>query len=116
MNRRWIEAGGEHQTAFFNATSRILDGASGIPCPKCGQAELRFYFHIMNPSKGTGTVWVWCPACRTTTHLPRVTPRAKMPLDPFASLDLEAFARLETGGEPLLDQLDRLWTEGTLSQ
>jgi hypothetical protein len=113
--KRWTEAGGPHQFAFMGAASRTLRGERGIDCPKCGQAKLRSYFHVFNAAKGTGTIWVWCPSCRTTCHLPRVVPSGEVPRDPFASYSLEQFAELETQSkEPFLDRLDRLWDAGKM--
>ena len=109
MSRRWVEAGGDHQVPFLKAAARVLKGAT-VACPKCGHEPLRRYFHAFRPEAGTGTLWVWCPACSTTTHLPRVTPTAPMPPDPFAHLSLREFADLELGGgSSLLDRLDQLW-------
>jgi len=112
---RWIEAGGPHQFSFMGAASRSLRGERDIDCPKCGAAKLRAYFHVLSPAKRTGTVWVWCRACHTTAHLPRVTPTADLGPDPFAALSLEQFAALETDrAEPFLDRLDRLVDDGTI--
>ena len=97
----------------MGAASRSLRGERDIVCPKCGAAKLRSYFHMFNAAKRTGTIWVWCPACRTTAHLPRVTPTADLGPDPFADLSLDQFAALETNrNETLLDRLDRLWRDG----
>ncbi|TMQ08803.1 MAG: hypothetical protein E6J90_10315 [Deltaproteobacteria bacterium] len=112
---RWIEAGGPYQFPFMGAASRTLRGERDIDCPKCGAARLRAYFHVFNPTKRTGTIWVWCRACRTTSHLPRVTLAADLGPDPFAQLTLEQFAALESDpAEPLLDRLDRLVDDGTI--
>lgn len=93
----------------------MLKGETRLPCPRCGKADLRFYFHAFQRDRGTGTFWVWCPACGTTSHLPRVKPAGDMPKDPFQDLGLEDFARLELDpDEPLLDRLDRLWDQGDL--
>jgi hypothetical protein len=113
---RWIDAGGPHQFAFMGAASRTLRGERDIDCPKCGAARLRSYFHVFNPAKRTGTIWVWCPACHMTGHLPRVTPTVEVGSDPFADLSLEQFAALEADPkEPLLDRLDRLVGDGTIT-
>lgn len=113
---RWIEAGGPHQFTFMGAASRTLRGERGIDCPKCGAATLRSYFHVFNPAKRTGTVWVWCAACRTTAHLPRVTPTVDLGPDPFARLSLEQFAALESDpDEAFLDRLDRLVGDDTIA-
>lgn len=113
---RWIEAGGPHQFAFMGAASRTLCGEQDIDCPKCGAAKLRSYFHVFNPAKRTGTIWVWCPSCHTTGHLPRVTPTVDLGPDPFAGLSLGQFAELESNpNEPLLDRLDRLVDDGTIT-
>ncbi|HEX4423330.1 MAG TPA: hypothetical protein VH165_35715 [Kofleriaceae bacterium] len=106
---RWTEAGGPHQMAFMGAASRTLRGEREIACPKCGAAELRAYFHLFNAAKRTGTIWVWCPACRTTGHLPRVTPAVELGPDPFAGLSLEQFAALELDPHKgLIDRLEEL--------
>jgi len=100
---------------FMGAASRTLRGERDLDCPKCGAAKLRSYFHMFNATKRTGTIWVWCPACHTTGHLPRVTPAVDLGTDPFARLSLEQFAALESDpDEPLLDQLDRLVGDGTI--
>jgi hypothetical protein len=115
MARRWIEAGGAFQFPFMGAASRSLQGERGIVCPKCAQTTLRAYFHAFDREKDVGTIWVWCPKCRTTAHLPRVIPKVALGPDPFSELSREEFARLETkSGEHLLDRLDRLWTQGQL--
>jgi len=113
---RWLEAGGTHQFAFMGAASRTLRGERSIDCPKCGAAKLRAYFHMFNPGKRTGTVWVWCTRCRTTAHLPRVTPTVGLGPDPFARLSLEQFDALESDpAESFIDRLDRLVDDGTIA-
>jgi hypothetical protein len=111
---KWIEAGGEYQLPCMKAAGRVLKGEQVI-CPKCHDANLRYYFHVFNKSRGEGTVWVWCPKCHITCHLPRVSLLGLEQQDPFADLDLEQFAKLEADpAQPLLDRLDRLWDEGKL--
>jgi hypothetical protein len=113
--RRWTEAAGPHQFPFMGAASRSLKGERALLCPKCAAAELRFYYHEFKPDKRTGTIWVWCPACATTCHLPRVTPKVDLGPDPFAALSLEQFAALEADpSERFLDRLDRLWSHGKI--
>jgi hypothetical protein len=113
---RWTQAGGPHQFAFMGAASRTLRGDRDIECPKCARATLRWYYHVFNLAKRTGTMWVWCPACYTTGHLPRVTPTVDPGPDPFSALSLAQFAALEADPtEPLLDRLDRLATQGVLA-
>ncbi|HEY8202658.1 MAG TPA: hypothetical protein VII47_15060 [Actinomycetota bacterium] len=114
MGRRWVEAGGEIQIPCMVAAGKVLRGEQ-VMCPRCGAATLRYYFHAFDPREGRGTLWVWCPACGTTCHLPRVVPNGLTSTDPFADLDLEAFAELELSpDEGLLDRLDRMWDEGVL--
>jgi len=111
---KWVEAGGEFQIPFMLAARRVLQGEP-IRCPKCGKANLRFYFHAMKPALGQGTLWVWCPACQTKTHLPRITPKNVPQTDPFGHLSLEEFAELELDKrESFQDRLNRLWDEGVL--
>jgi hypothetical protein len=115
MARRWIEAGGVFQFLFMGAASRSLRGERGIVCPKCEQTTLRAYFHAFDRENQMGTIWVWCPECRTTAHLSRVTPKVALGPDPFAELSRDEFARLETdSSKHLLDRLERLWTQGQL--
>ena len=115
MAKRWVEAGGAFQVPFMAVGSKVLEGKPPDPCPQCAHVPLRYYFHEFNRSRRQGTLWVWCSNCRTSCHLPRVTPRGTMPKDPFVGLGLEDFARLETeSGEPLLGRLDRMWDEGVL--
>jgi len=114
IRSKWIEAGGEYQIPFMLAARRVLQGKP-IHCPKCGKADLRFYFHAMKPELGQGTLWVWCPNCRTKCHLPRITPGEVPQTDPFGGLSLEKFAELELDPrESFQDRLDRLWDEGPL--
>ena len=111
--KKWIEAGGAHQFPFMGAASRMLKGERAIACPQCGAAALRGYVHLFQPATRTGTIWVWCSTCRTTIHLPRVTPQVDLGPDPFAALTLDELDALERA-EPLLDRLDRLWDQGAL--
>jgi hypothetical protein len=113
MTKKWTDAGGDHQMRFMGAASKTLDGVTSIVCPKCKEADLRSYFHAFKPD-GKGTVWVWCPRCRTTAHLPRVTRDKYKGSDPFAALTRDQFEELERSKEPLLDRLDRLWDEGKI--
>jgi hypothetical protein len=114
MGRRWVEAGGEWQVPFMIAAGRVLKGEQ-VRCPKCGAATLRHYFHAFDKRESRGTLWVWCPACHTSCHLPRVVPTGPPQADPFADLDLEEFAALELApDEGILDRVDRMWEEGTL--
>jgi uncharacterized C2H2 Zn-finger protein len=113
---QWRDAWGPHRIPFMGAASRTLDGERDIDCPKCGTAKLRSYFHVLNSAKRTGTIWVWCPACHTVGHLPRVTPTADMGPDPFANLTLDQFGAFESGPkESFLDRLDRLVSNGTIT-
>lgn len=83
-------------------------------CPKCG-GKLRCYFHAFQLEKQQGTIWLWCGACLTFTHLPRIQ-AVRTPVDPFAGLSLDQFAELETSSdEPFLDRLERMWIEGVLA-
>jgi hypothetical protein len=115
VTRKWIEAGGAYQLPCMKAAGRVLKGEQVVLCPKCRDANLRYYFHAFDKSRGEGTIWVWCPSCHLTCRLRRVSPMGPRQQDPFAVLDLDQFANLElTPGEPLLDRLDRLWDEGIL--
>lgn len=115
LKHKWIEAGGSYQFPFMGAISRLLKGEYTILCPKCRQATLRGYFHVFDKIRQTGTMWIWCPHCRTTSHLPRIKPHKDLFDDPFSSLDLKEFAMMELNDqESLLDQLDRLWEKGEL--
>lgn len=114
MTKKWIEAGGEYQLPCMNAAGRVLKGEQ-VQCPKCHAANLRYYFHAFDKSRGRGTIWVWCPNCHLTCHLPRVSPMGLRQDDPFAALDLDQFAELELNPrETLLDRLNRMWDEGAL--
>jgi hypothetical protein len=113
MPHQWIEAGGKFQVPFMAACQRLARGEEVI-CPKCGAALLRAYFHAFH-SDGRGTLWAWCPNCRTKCHLPRVLSATLQPLDPFAKLSTEQFAELELNpSETFADRLDRMWNAGTL--
>lgn len=110
---RWIQAGGPHQFPFImDAASRSLMGERDIDCPRRHRGTIRAYFHMFKPAERTGTIWVWCAECRTTAHLPRVTPQDDPGLDHYASLSIDQFAEFE--GARFLDRLERLWQEGTL--
>jgi hypothetical protein len=115
MTPRWMEAGGANQFEFMGAASRSLRGERNITCPKCGQAILHAYFHQFNANTGRGTIWVWCPNCHTTCHLPRVVPAADMGQDSFRDLSLAQFEALERDSqEGFFDRLERLWKEGRI--
>jgi len=115
MSQKWAEAGGQNHFAFMGAASRILNGDNKINCPKCAKGTLRFYFHIFDKKKGTGTLWVWCHFCRTNTHLPRVILKARNIRDPFINMSLEEFAQLELSEtDNFIDRLDLLWDEGKI--
>lgn len=116
MKQTWTEAGGQYQFPFMGAASQFLRGAYTITCPKCAQDTLRFYFHIFNKDDGTGTIWVWCSTCKMTSHLPRVRAKIDDLRDPFKEFKPGEFIQLELDAtEPLLDKLDRLWSEGVIS-
>lgn len=106
---RWIEPGGPQPFAFIGAASRTLRGEPAIDCPACGAAKLRAYVHVFNVAKRTGETWVWCPACHTTAHVPRVTPAADGGPDPFAALEPDL-------DESFLDRLDRFVGDGTATR
>jgi hypothetical protein len=114
MERKWVEAGGDLQVPCMVAAGKVLRGEE-VRCPSCDRAVLRSYFHAFDRNEGRGTLWVWCPSCGLHCHLPRVVPAGLSRTDPFADLDLEAFAELEVDpGLPFLDRLDGLWDEGSL--
>jgi hypothetical protein len=112
---RWTEAGGALQVPFMLAAGRLLKGEQPA-CPKCGAAQLRHYFHAFDRGSGRGSFWVWCGTCGSHTHLPRVaSPHPPQP-DPYAALDIDAFAGLEMQASPsFLDRLDGLWQDGALA-
>jgi len=112
---QWREACAELQIKLFGAASKILKGEPSGACPNCGLADLRYYYHIFKQDKNTGTIWVWCPNCGMTTHLPRVEAKGFRFPDPFRNLSLHEFADVETGGgKHLLDRLDDLWNASAL--
>lgn len=112
MKRTWIHAGGEYQIPFMAAASRAL--REPLPaCPRC-RAALRAYFHVINRSQSTGSIWVWCGSCGTHVTLPRVKPTRTF-VDPFVALPDDEFIALETSrDEAFLDRLERMWNDGTL--
>jgi len=115
MAKRWTEAGGEYQLLFMSAASRLIKVDENIECPKCKQSTIRFYFHVFNKNKGTGTIWIWCPNCRTTLHLPRVKPEGLIFPDPFSNLSIEEFAEIEQDTRiSFMDRLDKLWNIGKI--
>jgi hypothetical protein len=113
---KWIEAGGEAQIPFLRAARKVLTGES-VQCPKCHAAALRYYFHVLDRQRLSGTIWAWCSHCFTKCHLPRVPAPTggRSQIDPFEKLTLDEFAELELDPkERFLDRLNRLWDEGTL--
>jgi hypothetical protein len=64
--------GKECQIPFMVAASRALREPPSA-CPRRG-AALRAYFHIINRSQSTGSIWVWCGSCGIHVTLPRVKP------------------------------------------
>lgn len=116
MQPKWVEASDEHQIPFMLAARQVFQGKS-ILCPKCSKETLRYYFHIFNQKRETGTIWAWCPNCFTQCHLPRVSPQNVIQIDPFADFTIEQFAELELDSrEPFLNRLNRLWEEGKFEQ
>ncbi|NJO18089.1 MAG: hypothetical protein HC877_20870 [Thioploca sp.] len=114
MQPRWMEASDENQIPFMLAAKQVFQGKP-VPCPKCNEATLRYYFHIFDRQRGRGTIWAWCPNCFTQCHLPRVSPQNVFQVDPFDHLTLDQFAELELDPkEPLVNRLNRLWEEGRL--
>jgi hypothetical protein len=114
-DREWRESYGELRLPFFSAAGQIVDGNFQVDCPNCHQAALRFYYHVFNKAKDTGTLWAWCPNCRMTTHLPRVQPEGWCFPDPFAALSLDEFAEFDaSSGGPLVERLDKLWAQGKI--
>jgi len=113
-DNRWKESYGELRLPFFGAAGKIVDGDFHVTCPNCRKSTLRFYYHKFNTQKDTGTLWAWCPHCRVTTHLPRVSPKGWDFPDPFRDLSPDAFAELEDSDEPLVSKLDRLWVRGQI--
>ena len=114
MKQKWVQAGGEYQLPFIGAATCPLEGDFETPCPRCHEASLRFYFHVFNPTKATGTLWVWCPVCKTVCHLPRVNPAPETGVwtDPYKNLPNEEFGQLESDeNEGFFDRLERLWAE-----
>ena len=110
----WRDAYGDLRLPFFGAAGKILDGDFHVNCPNCGKHTLRFYYHKFDAKKNSGTLWAWCPNCHMTVHLPRVTPQGWDFPDPFADLDLDAFAEIEESDEPFMKRLDRLWVQGKI--
>lgn len=114
MANKWVEAGGEYQVPFILAARLVFQGEP-VQCPKCDGASIRYYFHILNPVRGHGTIWAWCPNCFTKCHLPRVSPLNVTQTDPFADFTDDQFIELELDTkEPFQDRLNRLWDEGEL--
>lgn len=115
LRDRWTEAGGALQRPFIIAAGKLLRGERP-PCPACGAAALRHYFHAFDPRSGRGTFWAWCGQCGLHAHLPRVDAPAQRQPDPYAALDLDAFAALETDpATDFMDRLDALWRAGALA-
>lgn len=94
------------QVLMMAAGTSILD--TGVPptCPLCEQSPLRFYCHVFRQEQEQGTIWVWCPRCKGTTHVSRMTITWQLQ-DPYRDLDLRSFAKLERSR--WLERLDELW-------
>src|ERR1700759_3910287 len=106
MKRTWIHAGGEYQIPFMATASRALREPLDA-CPRC-RAALRAYFHVINRSQSTGSIWVWCGSCGTHVTLPRVKPTRAF-VDPFAALPDDEFIALEASRDgAFLDRLERM--------
>lgn len=104
------------QLLFLGAASRIAQTGNSVGCPACAAGPLRFYHHVLSKERGTGTLWVWCPTCGRTTHLPRIRWRHEV-RDPLAAMSEDAFIQLEKDMSELwLDRLDRLWEAGDIAR
>ena len=111
----WRDAYGQLKLPFLKATGQILDGDFHVACPNCVTHTLRFYYHVFNHAKSTGTIWSWCPQCRLTAHLPRVDSEKWQFPDPYQNVSLDAFADMETASDqPFLSRLDALWDQGKI--
>jgi hypothetical protein len=64
----WRDPSSEELTEWYRAETRLFEGASRIPCPACGRADLRVFFWRFDPPRPRGGAWVWCPGCRRYTH------------------------------------------------
>ncbi|HEY2616817.1 MAG TPA: hypothetical protein VGI78_05725 [Acetobacteraceae bacterium] len=113
----WRDSYGELKLPFLGAASQILDGNFAVKCPACGKHDLRFYYHVFDVGKDTGTLWVWCPSCRITAHLPRVQPKGWRFPDPFRDISPDDFGDMEDAGEPpFMTRLDDLWNRGAIGK
>lgn len=70
---RWVEV--HDQEAWDAEYTRLLEGTQDCgPCPSCGEAPLRFFFHRVYPGDADPSFaqkagyWAWCPACRRYEH------------------------------------------------
>jgi hypothetical protein len=111
--KAWKRVGGEAQLSMLGAASSIIDKNMMPTCPVC-QGPLRFYYHEFKQTpRRSGTVWIWCGACGAWEHASRVElPKDRTYADPWATLNLDAFDRLERN--QFLDQLERKWESGEL--
>lgn len=111
----WRDSYGELKLPFFGAAGQILDGNFHVNCPNCSKNTLRFYYHVFDREKRTGTLWAWCSSCRIVTHLPRVSPKCYQFPDPFEKLSLDEFGEVEgDSSKPFVQRLDNLWVEGAI--
>lgn len=83
IQRRWIGVPLE-KTAQWSAA---FDGQRGIfvssPCPLCGEATLRHYYHLVREKLrvvrdkqyiGVGSYWAWCASCGAYEHASSLIP------------------------------------------
>jgi hypothetical protein len=111
----WRDAFGDMKLPFLKGAGDIVDGKFDVPCPCCRTHTLRFYYHEFNHEKGTGTLWAWCPQCRLTMHIPRVSPKSRSFPDPYRALAMDEFAEMEgKDNRPFVAHLDDLWRKGVI--
>ena len=96
---------------MMGASGRLARGGLPTPCPACQQATIRFYYHeFRQEPRRSGTLWLWCAACRTWDTVSRIElPRHVRYADPYAALTTWEFEGVER--DEFLSNLDRMWDE-----
>jgi hypothetical protein len=105
---------------MLNSISKLFKIFELPDCPVCMKAKIRFYYTVSDfqpdfiTKKGQvrGTVWVWCPKCLHWTHGSHI----HLSRDITYINQLDESELKQAKGHYMIDNLNRLWDKGRLSE
>jgi hypothetical protein len=118
----WIPANIDDNSHYpmRQAISDLLETFTPQSCPICMKAKIRFYYNIsefqpkfmIKNGQVRGTVWVWCPNCLHWTH----GSGTQLPKSVTYVNELEESEIKKVKGPYMIDNLNRFWEKGRLSE